>query len=412
VTWRDARASSERELERGKEEVNKEKVRIKKSRVCQVKNEVQWEARHFGPLSFSVFLTIFFVGVERNLQLFGSASDYFELGTQWRWLLNDAFTFSFLSVYALRAWIVHFDYHTGLAMLAQLNDWDNYTLQMRERVEWFILNRTLYGSPRYLTQFFIVIVIVMALGIWGWIVVSPDTYYYGIVAIYAGIMLVIMTVTQKITVINDFLFIRHELLLEFRILAAFFVLLGFLIIFGAAMNWHYCIFFVVEASAIAMTGMGTIATWWMLDKSMLFNFPLLKEKRLKLLGKEDEKENEGKRVPPLRAVINDEEASVFFFRHLVRELSLENVFFLADIMRYKNSFVQPNVLDSVPGFSIQIRDLAKHSNVSGRTLVQYAWALGQAYVENISASYVTAIHQETRDQILEYLEKMETKKRR
>jgi len=93
-----------------------------------------------------------------------------------------------------------------------------------------------------LFQFLAVMVIILTLGIWGWIIVSFSTFYYGMVVIYAVIMLVIMQITRKVMRIEDLLFIRCELWLEFRILAGFFVVLGVLIIFGSAMDWDYCSF--------------------------------------------------------------------------------------------------------------------------------------------------------------------------
>ncbi|ETO16257.1 hypothetical protein RFI_21096, partial [Reticulomyxa filosa] len=203
-----------------------------------------------------------------------------------------------------------------------------------------------------------------------------------------------------------------ELLREFRILAGFFFLLGLLIIFGSAMGWQYCMFFVIEASVFAMTAMAGMSTWWLLDKSELFNLPLLMEKRLEELGVKNEDEPEHvKSAPPLRIVLDDGKAIFFFLRHLVRELSLENVLFLADVMHFKNAFVQnKKVFNNVPGFFIRVCDLAKYGYVDNRTFVQYAWALSHAYVENVSASYVTAIHSETRERILDYLMELEPQK--
>ncbi|ETO19569.1 hypothetical protein RFI_17662, partial [Reticulomyxa filosa] len=133
------------------------------------------------------------------------------------------------------------------------------------------------------------------------------------------------------------IYVAGEMLTEFRIMAGFFMVLGWLIIFGSAMGWEYCAFFVVEASALAMTGMATVATWWMLDKSELFNLPLSIEKRLRELGIDDEEFQKAQHAPPLKEVLKDDEAITFFLRHLIRELSLENIFFLADVMHFKAS---------------------------------------------------------------------------
>jgi len=334
-------------------------------RVYKLRNEAQWEARHFAPLSFSVVFSIIFIAgnahisfflsfslspsyffylknttntdyivcvnvyiiVERNLQLFGSVSGYFSLGTQARWILNNFFTFGFLAAYGLRAWVIHFDYNIGAAMLIQINSWDVTNPRLREQAEWFLANKTHYGSPKYLFQFLAVMVIILTLGIWGWIIVSFSTFYYGMVVIYAVIMLVIMQITRKVMRIEDLLFIRCELWLEFRILAGFFVVLGVLIIFGSAMDWDYCMFFIVEASVLAMAGMSSVATWWMLGRSKLINLSALMDKRLKQLGIENKEDEKVQHAPSLDMVLNDPEALRFFLQYLVRELSLENVFF-------------------------------------------------------------------------------------
>ncbi|ETO11676.1 hypothetical protein RFI_25700 [Reticulomyxa filosa] len=103
------------------------------------------------------------------------------------------------------------------------------------------------------------------------------------------------------------------------------------------MGWDYCIFFVVEASALSMTAMGSIATWWLLGKSQLFNLPILMERKLEKLGiKEEQKTESCKLILSLRTVLNDRTAFNYFLEHLIRELSLENVFFLAD--KYQQYF--------------------------------------------------------------------------
>jgi len=67
-------------------------------------------------------------------------------------------------------------------------------------------------------------------------------------------------------------------------------------------------------------------------------------------------------------------------------------------------------IDRTSGFSISIQELARYSYKPSRTFVQYAWDLGEAYVENISASYVTAIHSNTRSQLLHYLDALQPEK--
>jgi len=346
--------------------------------------------------------------VERNLQLFGSASGYFELGTQLRWILNNFFTFGFLFAYGLRAWLVYFDYCTGVAMLAEITHWEAYTPKVREQLEWFVLNKRYYGSPKYLAQFSSGITIILTLIIWGWIVVSEVTFYYGLVIIYSAVILILMTVTKKITVIEDLLLIRRELLLEFRIMAGFFSLLGVLIIFGSAMGWDYCKFFAIEASVFGMTAMASVSTWWMLDKSQLLALPMIMQQRLQQLGEKNDQDERLRNAPPLEAVLNDKEGLIFFMWHLIRELSFENVIFLADVMNYKNSFMQNmQVFKSIPGFSIRMQNVAKFRRESHSTFVHYAWTLSQEYVENISVSYVTAIRDESRDHIFDRIEAFE-----
>jgi len=80
-------------------------------------------------------------------------------------------------------------------------------------------------------------------------------------------------------------------------------------------------------------------------------------------------------------------------------------------MRYKQAFMQNlQVFNSLPGFAIYIQDLGRLEFKRGNGLTQYAWALSQEYVENISATFITGIHWETRDQILDYLSNLTPQK--
>jgi len=97
-----------------------------------------------------------------------------------------------------------------------------------------------------------------------------------------------------------------------------------------------------------------------------------------------------------------------FLKHLVREISVENIFFLADVMAFKNAFITHRKLSrEVPGFTCRIPlELARYQYVKDRTFVHYAWSISKIYVDGSSIFYVTAISDEVRATLLEFVENL------
>jgi hypothetical protein len=114
-------------------------------------------------------------------------------------------------------------------------------------------------------------------------------------------------------------------------------------------------------------------------------------------------------APPLSVYLMDPQNLPFFIKHVVRELSVENLFFLADVMNFKRAFLHTNKLKTIDnGFSCQIPEqLARYMYRSDRTLVEYAVAITRNYIDGTSANYVTAIDQDTRQRLLEYMYKQD-----
>ena len=70
--------------------------------VYSKKHLIQWSARHFEQLYYALLGSIFFVLIERNIQLCGGILDLFELSFAARWCLNNVFGVSFLAMFLLR----------------------------------------------------------------------------------------------------------------------------------------------------------------------------------------------------------------------------------------------------------------------------------------------------------------------
>lgn len=107
-----------------------------------------------------------------------------------------------------RAWLVHFDFHSGVA-LANLVSNPGLKDHQREHLQWFLDNKRNYGSPRYLTKFTIAMVLIINLFMLGWSLISEDTFVYGMIFIYAVLIVVSIGITRHITLLDDNFFIRR-----------------------------------------------------------------------------------------------------------------------------------------------------------------------------------------------------------
>jgi hypothetical protein len=354
----------------------------------QRRNQVQWSARHFRPLFYALCWSILFISVERNLQLMGSILGLFEWPFVLGWAFNNVFLVTFLALYIVRTWLIHYDYHSGIALHNLVTNPD-MSDDVREHMQWFMDNKVNYGSPKYLIRFTFAMILVINLFFIAWSALSPVSFIYGMVLIYIGFVLVCISITNKLVELNDTFVIRDELVHEYRMFAVMLILAGIWVCFGAPMGWRWGTFLLVETSVFAVFGMGLAATWRVLKQTQMLGF----ERELTLADG----------AYPLDAVLVNAEANGLFIEHLTREIMVENIFFLSDVMAFKESFVQYNKLEEVQGFRCQIPTSLSRL-MFRRTFTHYAWAITKTYVDGTSAFFVTAISEQTRERCIEFFE--------
>jgi len=155
------------------------------------------------------------------------------------------------------------------------------------------------------------------------------------------------------------------------------------------------VFFLIELSVICVLTMCFIATYWVMRKT--YSVGLDSVNGIPKLSLPPGS-------PPLSLALRDRKATTEFIRHLVNEVSVENIFFLSDVMAYKKSFVRINKLRNLGnGFKCEVgAQLARL--IYRRTFTHYAWAISKTYVDGSSSLYVTAITDSTRDDITDRLE--------
>lgn len=164
---------------------------------------------------------------------------------------------------------------------------------------------------------------------------------------------------------------------------------GIWVLFAKPMGFKWATFFLVETSAVGILLMGLISTWRVLKQTRELGF----ERELRLA--------EG--AAPMNVVLADASATAMFIEHLTREIMVENIFFLSDVMAYKQSFVEYGKLDGVNGFTSRVPGSLSRL-MFRRTFTHYAWAITKTYVDGSSSFYVTAITDETRDRCIEFFE--------
>jgi len=362
--------------------------------VYSKKRLIQWSARHFDQLYYALIWSVLFVLVERNIQLCGGILELFEFSFVARWLLNNIFGTTYLALFLLRAWLVHFDFHSGVA-LANLVSNPDLKDHQREHLQWFLDNKRNYGSPKYLTRFTIAMVVIINLFMLGWSLISEVTFVYAMIFLYAVLIVVSIGITRHITLLDDNFFIRQEILMEFRIFAGMFIIGGILIIFGPPMGWNWAGFFLIELSVMTILGMCFVSTYWVMRKTYSVGLD-------SVTGIPNISLPSG--APPLSLALRDRKATTEFIKHLVNEVSVENIFFLSDVMAYKKSFVRINKLRSIGnGFQCEVStQLARL--IYRRTFTHYAWAISKTYIDGSSSLYVTAISDQSRDDVTEKLE--------
>ena len=273
-----------------------------------------------------------------------------------------------------------------------------------------------------------------------WTLISPATFYIGMAILFILFGLIAMDVVKKITVLDDELFIRRELLRDWKLIAGFYFVVGFFVMLGPVIGWSMTGWILNEASVGFVFVLGWNSTFWMLERSEVFTVPILMDAvSLKKSGKsQTQRLCDEHGLPSFEQMMEDPVAVATFLKHLVWELSVENLFFLSDVMRFKRTFVTENMIDTMPGFyydvphmlSRFVRDLislflfyavcvfslCRYGYRKERGTIAYAWSISHAYVDNLSAFYITAMDEDERERILEFLtdlkpdEKLEGKK--
>jgi len=238
-------------------------------------------------------------------------------------------------------------------------------------------------------------VLILNLFMFGWSLISQATFVYFVMFLYAALVLVSIGITRHITLLDDSFFIRQELLMEFRAFASMFVVGGVLIVFGPAMGWTLCGFLLIELSVACILCMCFIATYYVTKQCFIAGLDSVNGPIEVGLASS---------APPLAIALADSKATTEFIRHLVNEVSVENIFFLSDIMAYKRTFVDTQKLSSMGnGFECAVAtNLARL--IYRRTFTHYAWAIAKTYVDGSSSLYVTAISDEVRQRICDSLE--------
>eukprot|EP01084_Bolivina_argentea_P303933 524834_1 len=360
---------------------------------------IQWSARHFEQLYYALILSLLFIFVERNIQLLGGIIGAFELPFVTKWFLNNLFGTTFLGLFLLRAWLVHFDFNSGKALVELIVN-PELKAEHKEPLQWFLDNKRNYGSPKYLTRFTFAMVFGINLFMLIWSLIAPASFMYAMVFIYAVIIIISISVTRHFTVVNDNFFIGQEILLEFRICASMFVIGGILIIFGPVMGFNWLSFWLIELSCVCIFLMCAISTYWVLRKTIGVGLDSVDGIPTIPLPTG---------APALSLTLKNKNALTEFIKHLTQEISVESIFFLSDIMAYKMAFIRQKKLKIIDGFKCLVPGTLSRL-IYRRTFTHYAWAISKTYIDGSSSLYVTAINEDARDIVTEWLEEQDPTK--
>lgn len=119
--------------------------------------------------------------------------------------IKNVFVPHFLSTH--RTWLIHYDYHCGIALYNLVTN-NTMSDEIREHMQWFLDNKINYGSPKYLFRFAVAVTIGVNFFLIGWSALSTTTYYYGIVFMYLGFIVISIGITKKLRELNDDFAIR------------------------------------------------------------------------------------------------------------------------------------------------------------------------------------------------------------
>merc|ERR1712173_382412 len=176
-----------------------------------------------------------------------------------------------------------------------------------------------------------------------------------------------------------------------------FVFTGIIIIFQPVLGEQWTALLFTELSVICITWMCMLSTYWILRKTYEVGLDSVAKGPMDISSQLSS-------LPPLSLALRNSKATIEFIRFLVNEISVENIFFLSDIMAYKKTFLDRNALKSMGnGFECGVqRNLARL--IYRRTFTHYAWAISKTYIDGSSSLFVTAISDDVRDDITQKLE--------
>ena len=171
-------------------------------------DHIEWSQRHWKPLRVGLIASILFVLISCNLFVMSIFMELWSTPRAVLYLFGNVGFISVISIYTLRAWVCHYDYHAGLALFLSVTNLEIDEDDARE-FKWFIANKQAYGSPNYLFSFTGLFVIASNVFLFGWHEVSDVTYEYALAVFYFILFVVGISITQKLSLLDDNFFIRR-----------------------------------------------------------------------------------------------------------------------------------------------------------------------------------------------------------
>jgi len=348
------------------------------------KNAAYLTARHLNPLKIAIYLSFVYLSLITLLNILGNIWKLFNINLWFYGLINNIIMIPILMLYILRVWVIHYDYRSGIALYSVLIFGDRVNDDEKDEHKWFLKNRNTYGAPNYIYKFVIIISIFLNVFLLFFSILLPDSYDVAVGVIYFVLILIGITITQKIKDIDDVFFVRSELLIQFRCLSICFMLIGFLLIFRNVFGVSLTNILILIIISVTLFIMGYISTWYVIT--------LLSSKGL------TEELTEPNNGPSLNDVLSIPETLHEFIEYLSSEIMVENLFFIADVMKYKMKFVQESKLQDVFGYKVDVPiTLSKLQIEMINTYTECAWAVSQIYLEGDSSYYVTALSDNIRN---------------
>ena len=215
-------------------------------------------------LTATIALSIAYFSIEKTIQLF-SLGDI--LDTESKLTLNKVIFYVFqipfvyfIWLYSLRFWLLYYKLEWSLSMMN--NEWKSIVHHNNASDDWFIVNRNIYGSQRFLQKKLIILVsIITALVVLSWILywenAEPNGYFVWtlyIFFVFGPPTLILFYVAWKLPHYDDYLALKTELKYAcYGFIAIFFILIVFFAIINeltglsaspylSLILWHLIVF--------------------------------------------------------------------------------------------------------------------------------------------------------------------------